>query len=543
MAAQRRTARAETLAEVERVAREVFGYDELRAGQAEAMAALVDGHDVLLVMPTGGGKSAVYQIPAVILHGPTVVISPLIALQRDQVEALRERGERTMAHSVSSAVSAAEREEAWAAVASGEAEFLFLAPEQLANPEVLERVRALAPSVVAVDEAHAVSAWGHDFRPDYLRLGEFIDALGHPRVVALTATASPPVRDDIVERLRMRDPEVIVRGFARPNIALEVLRPTSDGDKRDAVLLRAAGEAKPAIVYTATRREAEEYAAAITDLGLRAAAYHGGMRAADRDDVQRRFMADEFDVITATSAFGMGIDKADIRTVIHATVPDSPDSYYQEIGRAGRDGDPCVAVLYYRPEDLGLRRFFSGATPKVEDVERLARALAGADPGSADRKALAADTGLGPRTVGRLVNLLGDVDAADRADPRVAAERAVELAEAQRRLERSRIEMMRGFAEAARCRRQFLLAYFGEELPEPCGNCDTCRAGTADEALAVSEAPYPLQSRVRHEQFGEGLVMGYEGDPDRVTVLFEEAGYRTLALEAVQEQGLLAPAG
>src|SRR5689334_9970847 len=265
--------RAETLVEVERVAREVFGYEELRPGQADAMAALVDGHDVLLVMPTGGGKSAVYQIPAVILHGATVVVSPLIALQRDQVDALRERGRQTMAHAVSSAVSAAEREEAWEAVASGEAEFLFLAPEQLANPEVLERVRALAPSVVAVDEAHAVSAWGHDFRPDYLRLGEFIDAIGHPRVVALTATAAPPVREDIVERLRMRDPEVIVRGFARPNITIEVVRPTSDADKRDTVLLRTAAEAKPAILYTATRKETEEYAAAVAELGLRAAAY------------------------------------------------------------------------------------------------------------------------------------------------------------------------------------------------------------------------------------------------------------------------------
>lgn len=538
-----RAGRERTVAEVERVAREVFGYEELREGQAEAMASLVEGHDVLLVMPTGSGKSAVYQVPAVLLHGATVVISPLIALQRDQVEALREYGEQTMAYAVSSAVRGNERTRAWQAVAAGEAEFLFLAPEQLANPATLEKVRALRPSVVAVDEAHAVSAWGHDFRPDYLRLGEFIDALGHPRVVALTATAAPPVRGEIVERLHLRDVEVIVRGFARSNIAIEVVRVLTDAEKRDAVLLRASSEAKPAIVYTATRKETEEYTEAIADLGLRCAAYHGGMRATDRDEVQRRFMGDELDVIVATSAFGLGIDKPDIRTVIHATVPDSPDSYYQEIGRAGRDGRACLAVLYFRPEDLGLRRFFVSSIPKDGEVEKVARALGDREPAEADRRALARSTDLGPRTVGRIVNLLDEVEPTGRADPHEAADRAVEIAESRRTLERSRIEMMRGFCETRRCRRQFLLAYFGEELPQPCGNCDTCRAGTAKEVPAVSDVPYPLRSRVRHGKFGDGIVMGYEGDPDRVTVLFDEAGYRTLALDAVREHRLLEPVG
>ena len=533
------TTREETLGEVERIAREVFGYDELRPGQAEAMASLVEGHDVLLVMPTGGGKSAVYQVPAVLLHGPTLVISPLIALQRDPVDALRGRGEQTWAYAISSAVGASEREEAWEAVAAGRAEFLFLAPEQLANPEVLARVRALKPSVVAVDEAHAVSAWGHDFRPDYLRLGEFIDALGHPRVVALTATASPPVREDIVARLHLRDAEVVVRGFARPNIELEVVRPVTDVEKRDAVLLRAAGEPKPMIVYTATRKEAEEYAAAVTELGLHCAAYHGGMRAADRDDVQQRFMDDEFDVIVATSAFGMGIDKPDIRTVIHATVPGSPDSYYQEVGRAGRDGGPAHAVLYFRPEDLGVRRFFAASVPQDDDVEQVVRALGDAGPGEVDRRALADATGMGPRKVGRILNLLAEVGPADRTDPGEAAGHVAEIARSQRTLEQSRIEMMRGFCETRGCRRQFLLAYFGEELPEPCGNCDTCRSGAAAGTADVGDVPYPLQSRVRHEQFGDGMVMGYEGDPDRVTVLFDTAGYRTLALDAVIDQGLL----
>ncbi|MGN6598734.1 MAG: RecQ family ATP-dependent DNA helicase [Actinomycetes bacterium] len=548
---------ADVLAEVERVARETFGYEQLRPGQAEAMAALLTGHDVLLVMPTGGGKSAVYQVPAVIQPGPTLVISPLISLQQDQVAALLERGDDTQAFAVSSATRAADRREAWRAVGAGDAEFLFLAPEQLANPEVLQRVRNLAPSLIAVDEAHTVSAWGHDFRPDYLRLGDLIDDLGHPRVIALTATASPPVRDDIVERLHLRKPRVVVRGFARDNIELHVERLLGAEEKREAVITRAMAEEKPAIVYTATRREAEEYASGLTELGLSVAVYHGGMAARIRDEVQQAFMNDEVDLIVATNAFGMGIDKPDIRTVIHASVPDSPDSYYQEVGRAGRDGQPSLAVLYYRPEDLGLRRFFASGIPDVDDVTHVARTVerSDADPDDRDgRKQLQEETGLGPRKLARILNLLDDAegaieestgadDGSAAASTRALAEEAVEIAEARRRLDRSRVEMMRGYAETDGCRRQFLLSYFGEELPEPCGNCDNCARGSAyEEAAGEVDRPFPVQSRVRHDSFGPGVVMGYESDPDRVTVLFEEAGYRTLGLETVLQQDLLKPA-
>lgn len=527
-------------AEVGRVARDVFGYEELRPGQAEAMAELLAGHDVLLVMPTGGGKSAAYQIPGVLLKGATVVVSPLISLQHDQVEALRRHGQDTQAYAVSSAVTAGDRRDAWASVEAGRTEFLFLAPEQLANPDVLERLRRLRPSIVAVDEAHAVSSWGHDFRPDYLRLGEFIDAIGRPRVIALTATAAPPVRADIVERLHMRDPHVVVRGFARPNIALEVVRALSDADKREAVLLRAASEPKPAIVYTATRRDSEEYATALADLGLRAQAYHGGMKAPDRDAVQERFMAGDLDVIIGTNAFGMGIDKADVRTVIHAAVPDSPDSYYQEIGRAGRDGEASTAVLYYRPEDLGIRKFFASGIPDRQEVAEVAQELdaAGAEPSTVDRRDLGQETGMGTRKLGRILNLLSE-DGEEPEDADEAARQAVDRAEQQRRLEQSRVEMMRGFAETEGCRWQFLLAYFAEQLRRPCGHCDTCRAGTAKAAPDMADTPFPLQSRVRHQTFGEGVVMSYDQDPDRVTVLFDESGYKTLALKALQQHHLL----
>ncbi|MFZ5850858.1 MAG: DEAD/DEAH box helicase, partial [Actinomycetota bacterium] len=226
------------------------------------MAAVAAGRDTLVVLPTGAGKSAVYQVPAVLRRGPTVVVSPLIALQQDQVARLAELGRRTQAFAVSSAVTEGERDEAFRRVADGAAEFLFLAPEQLANPDVLARVATLRPSLVAVDEAHCVSSWGHDFRPDYLRLGELVDALGHPPVVALTATAAPPVRDDIVTRLRLRDPLVVVRGYARPNIVLEVVRVLPPEEQRAALLDRAANLPAPGLVYAGTRRGAEELAAA-----------------------------------------------------------------------------------------------------------------------------------------------------------------------------------------------------------------------------------------------------------------------------------------
>ena len=323
-------------------------------------------------MPTGGGKSAVYQIPALLVPGPTVVVSPLIALQRDQVMALRKRiaGSAVRANSE---ISRAAYREAFRAVRTGEAEFLFLAPEQLAKPETMAALRDAAPSIFVVDEAHCISSWGHDFRPDYLRLGEVIAELGHPTVIALTATAAPPVRAEIVERLRLREPELVVRGFDRPNIFLEVVHELDAAAKREAAVLRAAGSAKPGIVYVATRRAADEYAAELAEIGLAAAAYHAGLPVAERDRVQQEFMDGALDVVAATTAFGMGIDKADVRFVMHADVADSLDSYYQEIGRAGRDGAPALACLFYRPEDLGLRRFFAAGAAGDRPSRRCAR--------------------------------------------------------------------------------------------------------------------------------------------------------------------------
>jgi ATP-dependent DNA helicase RecQ len=530
--------------DIRRTAEQVFGWSALRPGQLEAMEAVVAGHDVLVVMPTGAGKSAVYQVPAVLVDGPTVVVSPLIALQRDQVTGLTgvEAGGAVQANS---SLSAEAQSAALEAVVAGDAEFVFLAPEQLAKDDVLEVLAQARPSLFVVDEAHCISSWGHDFRPDYLRLRTVVERLGRPRVLALTATASPPVRAEIAERLGMRDPVLVVQGFDRPNLSLAVERVRTDEQRREAVLLRAMGSPKPGLVYTATRASAESYAAALAELGADAAPYHAGMKAADRAAVQEAFMAGELDVVVATTAFGMGIDKADVRFVLHAEVADSLDSYYQEIGRAGRDGEPAEAVLYYRPEDLGLRQFFAAGGADEQALQKVAT-LVKHSPGPVSPAELADEMELSQTRLVGLVNLLEQADAVEVLPdgrltgdpvPAEAAGAAAEVAESRRRVERSRVDMVRGYAETQGCRRQYLLGYFGERLQQPCGRCDTCLAGVTSTAPDPALSPFPLDSEVRHAAWGTGVVMSYEGD--RITVLFQDEGYKTLSLDAVLENGLL----
>ena len=359
---------------VMRVAHRRFGYEALRPGQEEAIAATLAGRDTLVVLPTGSGKSAIYQIAALLLDGPTVVVSPLLALQRDQVAGLEEQG--VAAAEINSLGSAAEHRAALDEAQRGEVEFLFLVPEQFTNTETLDRLRAARPSLFVVDEAHCVSEWGHDFRPEYLRLGAVIDALGAPVVLALTATAAPPVRREIAERLGMREPKIIVRGFDRPNIHLGVERHETAERQRRALFERVVAAEKPGIIYAARRRDTVAIAEALVARGVSAAAYHAGLRPQERETTQDAFMADDLEVVVATVAFGLGIDKPNVRFVFHAAVSDSLDSYYQEIGRAGRDGAPARALLFYRQEDLGLRRFFAGGGQvDAEQIARVARAV------------------------------------------------------------------------------------------------------------------------------------------------------------------------
>ncbi|ABS02317.1 RecQ family ATP-dependent DNA helicase [Kineococcus radiotolerans] len=535
--------------EVRATAQAAFGFEELRPGQEEAMDAVRAGRDVLAVMPTGSGKSAVYQVPAVLQEQPVVVVSPLIALQRDQVDGIREDARRGGAVMLNSALPAAEWQQAREELRAGTVKFVFLAPEQLARDEVVDELARLRPGMLVVDEAHCVSSWGHDFRPLYLRLGAARERLGRPQVVALTATASPQVRHEVVEQLDLQDPLVLVEGFDRPEIDLRVVRCADAGTQRRGVLDAVLEVEGAVLVYVAKRHDAEEIAAQLRAAGREADHYHAGRARADRDRVQHAFLDGALDVVVATNAFGMGIDKPDVRAVVHAAVPDSPDSYYQEIGRAARDGGTAVATLFYRPEDLGLRTFFSAGVAKVEPLRETVAAVR-AHGGAVDAGELRRDLGVTASRLAGSVNLLQEVGALaedgtgrlvvpEDAPPAARAARAaVEVSEQQRSVERSRLEMMRAYCETAACRRQFLLGYFGEERTEPCGSCDTCRAGSAGERSA-GRVPFPVGSTVVHERWGAGQVMHYEAD--RVTVLFDGVGYRTLALALAVGEGLLHP--
>lgn len=537
-----------TRTKLQQLATHTFGWPQLREEQLQAMEQIMAGRDLLVVLPTGAGKSAIYQVPTLLLDGLTLVVSPLIALQQDQLKGIEDtRAPEAVA--VNSAQRDGEHSQAWEAIRQGEARYAFLSPEQLAKDEVVDALAERGVSLFVVDEAHCVSSWGHDFRPDYLRLGPVIERLSHPTVLALTATAALPVRRDIVRRLGLREHREVIASFDRPNLHLAVERFTDDAGKRRAVITRVCAltsdpTTRCGLVYAASRRDTEFYVGELTQCGVRVAAYHAGMKATDRERVHEQFLTDKIDVVVATSAFGMGIDKPDVRFVAHASAPESADSYYQQIGRAGRDGQPAEITLFYRPEDLSLQRFLTASKAPEETLDEVAQALHERDEPlrPAQLKGQAAQRV-------RAVNLLEQAGAVDTTadghlhyiDPDLpvdeAVERAVDVAETHQRLIRSRIEMMRGYAETTGCRRQYLLSYFGDQLAQPCGNCDTCEAGTAEE-ISAHNAEFTRGASVRHVEWGHGVIMSIERD--RLTILFDDVGYKTLSLQAIHEHDLLA---
>ena len=529
------------------IAREQFGFRTLRPGQEQAIRAALAGQDTLAIMPTGSGKSAIYQIVGLVNEHLTVVVSPLIALQRDQVESIDDL-DAGRAVELNSTVSEAGRQAIFRRLQRKQVTFLFVAPEQFSNPETMAALTDARPSLFVVDEAHCITEWGHDFRPDYLNLGKVIRHLGHPTVIALTATAAPPVRAEIIERLDMLEPAVVVLGFDRPNIHLSVETFGDADDKRAALLDRVVSGPRPGIVYAATRKATEALAEALTERGVVAAAYHAGLKASERETIQSGFMADEIEVVVATIAFGMGVDKPNVRFVYHHDVSDSLDSYYQEIGRGGRDGEPAEATLFYVPEDLTLRRFQAGAGQlEVDEVEPVIRALTRVRK-PVSPNLLRDNTNLSDSLLTRILNRLEDVGAVDIqpdgqvtasdsvTEPAQAARAAVEEQDRHRGYVRSRLEMMRQYAELTDCRRRFLLNYFGETRTENCEFCDICESGSAQEHDAETCA-FPPSSQVTHASWGTGTVMHVKDDA--IVVLFETVGYKTLSIDVVTEQELL----
>jgi ATP-dependent DNA helicase RecQ len=488
---------ADRTRDVRDAARKYFGFEELRPGQEEAILALVSKRDTLVVMPTGSGKSAIYQVAGAMRRGAVLVISPLIALQKDQVDSILASEGGLTAMVVNSTLAAAELTEALEQVASGKLKFIFLAPEQLAKQEVITALEQARLAMIAIDEAHCISQWGHDFRPDYLQLGRIIEALGHPLTIAMTATASEEVRAEIIERLGMRKPRVFVSSFDRPNIRLRVDRFEEEDRKLEAITHQIRWADKPGIVYVGTRKMAEKIMQGLEEEGIRALYYHGGLKAAEREEIQDRFMSGDAEVIVATNAFGMGIDKADIRFVYHYDAPDSLDSYYQEIGRGGRDGERAEAILFYRKEDIGAQAFHTGSG-KVdeEELSQVTQALT-KRRGKANPHELAEETGLSSRRLQAILHKLqdagaveilteGDVKLVRKADLEEAAETVAENQEERQKANRERLDKMREYADTADCRRELLLRYFGEDFEGPCGNCDNCEASDPETAIDPS---------------------------------------------------------
>ena len=424
----------------QQILRDVFGYEQFRGHQAAAIEAVLAGRDAVVLMPTGGGKSLCYQIPALLRDGAGLVISPLIALMQDQVRALDELG--IEAAFLNATLSASEQADVIRRLKAGRIQLLYVAPERLVQPQTQSLLAGIPLSVIAIDEAHCVSQWGHDFRQDYLALDQLRERFpGVPRM-ALTATATPVVRDEIVERLALDDPEIFVSPFDRPNIRY-LVQPKSDARRQLGEFLRGHPD-ETGIVYCLSRKKVESIAESLRQDGYNALPYHAGLSAAMRGEHQHRFLTEEAIIIVATIAFGMGIDRPDVRFVAHIDLPKSIESYYQETGRAGRDGEPAEAWMIY-----GL-----------QDVVRLRQMV--------------------------------DESLAD---------------EERKRYDRQKLDALLGWCEVTECRRRPLLAYFGDEYPEPCGNCDNCMSPPA--TWDGTEAAQKLLSAVYRtgQRFGAAHVV------------------------------------
>jgi RecQ family ATP-dependent DNA helicase len=488
---------------------QTFGIGGFRPGQQEAVETILAGRDLLALMPTGAGKSLCFQLPALARGGLTLVISPLIALMKDQVDGLQALG--VPAGMLASGQTAEERRAVWRALRAGRLRLLYVSPERLREQSFAQALAELEVWLVAVDEAHCVSSWGIDFRPDYLRIAETISRLPYrPVVAAFTATATPQVRVDLVAKLDLDDPVQVLAGFDRPNLRFLVQFCQSPGARLTALAREVAARRGSGIVYAGTRKAAEEQADWLRQQGRRASAYHAGLNPDERSAVQDAFMGGAIDVVCATNAFGLGIDKPDVRFVIHTTLPPSPDAYYQEAGRAGRDGLPSDALLLYSRSDRQLQEWLIDRdVPSLRDLLQLHAAVSRGD-GAVDLELLGKRLDLSATTLRVGLQALADgglIELGERAGGNQSAATAVEQVdrERQRRLEtllaRQREWRMRqldatvDYAEGYRCRRTTLLHYFGDLAAEPRGDAGCCDRCASPEQRSAGEAARLSQAR------------------------------------------------
>jgi len=493
-----------------------FGFPQFREGQEEIVDEILDGRDVLVIMPTGGGKSLCYQLPALMRPGVTLVVSPLIALMKDQVDSLC--GKNIPAGYINSTLSLPEQRARMRAMENGELKLVYVAPERFRHEGFLRSLSKVEISLFAVDEAHCISQWGHDFRPDYYRMGQVVKDLKTPQVLALTATATPAVRDDILRSLSLRDPKVFVAGFSRPNLSLRVRQVANEIEKfsrlQDLVARYQTG-----IIYCATRKKVEAVAVELAEWGVSHIAYHAGMEEVRRTAAQEKFLRGEARVAVATNAFGMGIDRADLRFVAHFEIPGSIEAYYQEVGRAGRDGADSVCELLFMHPDVRVQEFFiEGSNPGPEIIRGLWNALRGRMDSRNEVQLSIADMAdlvdgcKNDMGISSALATLGRAGYLERFDIPGKTRRGTRLLrtevtagrleinwkalEEKESLDRERLRQMIDYAYSKECRQQFILRAFGEENSPACGVCDRCLAAGAHTRRAPRPGEVILMQKI-----------------------------------------------